>query len=230
VKLKNKIKALIFDFDGLILETEEPVYRSWQELFAELNCSLPFENWATIIGSSENFFDPFDLLEEQFGQAVNRKELGRRRFQRETELVQMQPILPGVLDYLQDAKRIGLRMAVASSSSNEWVTGHLKRLGIFGYFDRIVTRDDVERTKPDPELFLKALEVLSARPEQAIVFEDSPNGLAAAHAAGIFCVAVPNPLTRRLDLSQADLEIESLASLPLEKLLKRIEDISPTKM
>ncbi len=217
------IRGLIFDFDGLILETESPVFKSWSELFQEHECDFPFEIWANIIGKSEGSFDPYDYLEEQLGYKVDRKVLEPTRRARETEHIHKQPTMPGVEDYIADAKRLGLKLGVASSSTCEWVTGHLSRLGLLAHFDCVRGADDVERAKPEPDLYLSTLQGMDLAPHQAIALEDSPNGIQAAKTAGLICVAVPNDLTRNLSLDHADLILGSLADLPLEELLRKVE-------
>lgn len=216
------IRGLIFDFDGLILETEGPIFQAWQELYQDHGCQLTLDTWASIIGAAEDVFDPFSLLEEQLGQPVDRQVLAPQRRLRETELIAVQPVLPGVQDYLQEAKRLGLKVGLASSSSCAWVTGHLSRLGLVDYFNCIRGSDDVVHAKPYPELYLSALAGLGMQADQAIALEDSPNGVLAAKRAGLFCVAVPNDLTRQLSLGHADMQIDSLASLPLEELLLKV--------
>lgn len=217
------IKALVFDFDGLILETEQPLYQSWQELYRANGLELPFEKWALNIGTSEEPFDPNVALESLPGWNLEKNQELSRRLQRELELVQSQRPRPGVVDYLKDARRLGLKVGLASSSSCDWVTGHLERLELREYFQCIQARDDVDLTKPDPELFLSAVEILGAKPNEAIAFEDSPNGILAAKRAGLYCVAVPSALTRHLDTSLADLVVGSLAEMPLEQLVREIE-------
>lgn len=215
-------KALIFDFDGLILDTEGPVYQSWQELYESLGCRLSFSRWASLIGTAEILFDPFTPLEGQLGHPVDRPALDRGRRARELDLIAAQPARPGVENYLADARRLGLKVGVASSSSREWVTGYLEQLGLRPYFDCIRAAQDVAVTKPDPALYLSALECLRVRADQAIAFEDSPNGILAAKRAGLFCVAVPNDLTRQLSLELSDLQLASLEDLALEQLLQRV--------
>jgi len=217
------IQALIFDFDGLILDTEVPVYRSWQELYQSFGCQLPPSSWVHHIGVSPTTFDPFASLEQQLGNAVDRAGLAPQRRAREMQLIATQPIQPGVKPYLADAKRLGLKLGLASSSSSEWVRGHLSRLGLIAYFDSIRTAEDVKHAKPDPALYLAVLKDLAITPGQVIVLEDSPNGLLAAKRAGLFCVVVPNELTNQLPLDNADLCLDSLADLPLEGLLSRVE-------
>lgn len=218
------IQALIFDFDGLILDTEMPVYQSWQEVYKSYGCTLSFAEWSTTIGSTDGDFDPLSNLEDLIAKKLDHKTLDQKRIQRELELIAHQPILPGVTTYLEDAKKAGLKLGVASSSSCKWVNQHLARLDLIEYFDSIICKDDVKRTKPDPALFLKALSSLGIQADQAVVFEDSPNGILAAKRAGIFCVAVPNTLTAQLPIDQADVRLVSLADRHLTDLLSQIND------
>lgn len=213
------IKALIFDFDGLILDTEISAYQTWQEIYAEYECELPFATWATCIGGSPQLFDPCAYLEEQIGRPVEREEMRRKRRQRHIALVEAQSPLPGVEVYLKDARRLGLQIGLASSSPHVWVDNHLARLGILDYFDTIQCFEDVTHTKPDPELYLAVLNALQVRGDEAIAFEDSPNGVLAAQRAGLYCVAVPNPVTAQLPLEHADLRLGSLEDISLEALL-----------
>jgi HAD superfamily hydrolase (TIGR01509 family) len=218
VKVDAMIKALVFDFDGLILDTEGPEYQSWQEIYRAYGCSLPLSKWAEGIGSCD-VFDPCDYLAEQLGQPVDRAAIGAKCRSRFAELMANQSILPGVERYIFKARKLGLKLGLASSSSRSWVTGYLAQLGLEAYFDSIKCADDVERTKPDPALYLATLQALKVKAHEAIALEDSPNGVLAAKRAGIFCVAVPNAMTQQLSLGLADLQISSLAELSLEKLL-----------
>jgi HAD superfamily hydrolase (TIGR01509 family) len=219
------IRALIFDFDGLILDTETPVFRSWQEFYTMYGGRLGVTEWAQVVGTVSKEVDHFARLEDQIGYPLDHKTLGPQRRQRESELIQNQPVLPGVLDYLVEARQMGLKIGMASSATCQWVTGHLERLDLLQYFDTVRAMDDVERVKPDPELFLTVLADLGAEPQEAVVFEDSPNGIRAAKAAGLLCVAVPNPITRQYSLAQADLRLESLADLPLQALIEKVEGL-----
>lgn len=219
------IKALIFDFDGLILDTEMPDFASWQTVYARHGCELPLEKWAQIVGGTgASDFDPHTYLEELSGQTLDRQQIWLSRRTAYLEKVSEQPILPGVVDYLDEAERRGLRLGLASSSPEDWVHGHLARLGLYPRFDVIKTADDVRHTKPNPELFNAVLSELSLSPLEAVVFEDSPNGVLAARRAGIFCVAVPNPLTAQLGFNGAELQLGSLAELTLGELLASLEN------
>jgi HAD superfamily hydrolase (TIGR01509 family) len=219
------IGALIFDFDGLVLDTETPIFQSYQELYREFDLELPFEQWAQGIGTTDALYDPIADLEVLVGQRLDRATLQAKQRQREADLIAAQPVRPGVREYLGSARNLGLKIGMASSSSCEWINGHLRRLGLLSYFDCVQGRDDVLRSKPDPELYLSVLNKLAVQPVEAIVFEDSPNGILAARAAGIFAVAVPNPTTRQLPLDKANMRLESLADLPLEALLAQVAEM-----
>lgn len=216
------IRALIFDFDGLILDTEVPEFQSWQEIYHAYGCTLPLPVWAAGIGTAGGF-DPYAYLETQLGHTVDRVAVHAQRRQRCDTLITAQAVLPGVLDYLTAAQHLGLHLGVASSSSRAWVHGHLTRLTLHGHFHCIRCRDDVGRPKPDPALYQAVLDALGVQPQEAVALEDSPHGIAAAKQAGLFCVAVPNPLTRQLSLAQADLQLTSLAALPLPSLLHAMQ-------
>jgi HAD superfamily hydrolase (TIGR01509 family) len=216
----NVIRAIVFDFDGLILDTEEPVYRSWLEVYQAHGEELPFERWVQIVGSTTTGFHPQHHLEERLGRPLP-KEVLDRRIGRRTEMILAEKVLPGVVQHLDAARQMGLKLGVASSSTAEWVRGHLARLGILEKFDCLRCRDDVAHAKPEPDLYLAVLDCLGVHASEAIAIEDSPNGVAAAKRAGLRCVAVPNSITKRLDLSQADLVLSSLADVSLKELLER---------
>ncbi len=217
------IRGLIFDFDGLMVDTETSARDSWVDIFQEYGCDFPHDAWAKVLGGSGRDFDACGYLTEQTGLQLDPEELRARRGRRKLELVAAQPLLPGIAGYLAEGKRSGLKLGVASSSSRDWVVGHLDRLGVTDLFDAIVTGDDVAHVKPDPELYLLALARLGLEPHEAIVFEDAPNGVLAAKRAVIFTVAVPNALTCELPLDHADLRVASLADLPLTDLLAAVE-------
>jgi HAD superfamily hydrolase (TIGR01509 family) len=213
------IRALVFDFDGLILETETPAYQTWAEIYREHGQALPLDRWFDYIGREGGFFDAADHLAALVGEGFDREAARKRRDAKKTDLIAALDVMVGVREYVADAKRLGLRLAVASSSSRAWVLGHLERLHLHAEWDAVRTRDDVARTKPAPDLYLAAVEALGVAPREAVAFEDSMNGIAAAKDAGLWCVAVPNALTAAMDLSRADVQLHSLAETPLEELL-----------
>jgi len=217
------IRAIVFDFDGLILDTEEPVYRSWLEVYHAHGEELPFERWVQIVGSTTTGFHPQHHLEERLGRPLP-KEVLDRRVGRRTEMILAQKLLPGVAERLEEARAAGMKLGVASSSTSDWVRGHLMRLGILERFDCMRCRDDVAHAKPDPDLYVAVLECLGVSASDAIAIEDSPNGVTAAKRAGMRCVAIPNSITARLDLSHADLVLGSLADVTLARLVERLTE------
>ena len=215
------MRLVVFDFDGLILDTEAPVYDVWQAIYTEHGHTLDFARWAECIGTADTF-DPCDHLETLLGRPIDAAPLLRLHRARTDLLIAAQPVLPGVREYVDEARRLGVRLGVASSSSRAWVEGHLTRLGLREHFDVVRCADDVARVKPDPALYLSVLEATGVAAHQAVALEDSPNGVRAAKRAGLACIAVPNPLTARLDLAEADLRLGSLADVPLADLLTRL--------
>jgi HAD superfamily hydrolase (TIGR01509 family) len=223
--VENKmLEALIFDFDGLIVDTEWPDFQAWQELCQQYGVEMSLETWLPCVGTgvTSQVFDPYDYLVAQLGRSLERETIRAQCKQRGLELIASQPILAGVKELILDGKRRGLRLAVASSSSHAWVAGHLSRLGLIDYFDALACCDEVEHTKPYPDLYLKALEKLGVQAEQAVAFEDSLNGMLAAQRAGLFCVLVPNQLTQHLPFERVDLRVASLAELSLDALVENI--------
>ena len=215
------IKALIFDFDGLILDTESPEFQAWQEVFTAHGHELRADLWADLVGRPRTYFDMYAYFKELNGPRTDLDALRRQRRARVVQLVLEQPILPGVRNYLHQARDMGLKIGLASSSGGDYVRGHLRRLELFDYFHVTKCFEDTELHKPDPEPYLAVLEEIGVAPREAVAFEDSPNGVAAARAAGIFCVAVPNPITECLSLAHADRCLRSLAEEALETILSR---------
>jgi len=213
----KRTAALIFDFDGLIVDSESPGFQAWSEVFAKHGGTLPFDKYASCIGTI-GAFDLHGYLEEQTGRTFERPELERACNKRWLELVQEQPLLPGIAACISTAKSRGMKLAIASSSTQQWVTGNLRKFELLEHFDAVCTSDYVDAVKPDPALYLLALDRLGVRSDEAIAFEDSPNGILAAKRAGILCVAIPNPLTKDLPLELADRRLGSLLEFDLDNV------------
>lgn len=217
------IRGLLFDFDGLLVDTETPSRLAYEDLYREHGHELPLDKWATLVGTIGAEFDPDAHLEQLVGRPLDREQLTTWRRAREDELVDLEDFRPGIEDYLAEAHRRGLSTAIVSSSTREWIARHLARLDRANGWDAIVAADgDVERAKPQPTLYLEALDALGLQPSEAIAFEDSLNGIRAAQAAGVIVVAVPNPITETFALDEADLLLASLEEVPLGELLSRI--------
>jgi len=190
------IKAIIFDFDGLIVDTETYEIQSYQQIYEEHHMPFPHKRWLENIGT-HGTFNPFEELINAKKELILEQLVLERNTKYEQLTKDIQP-RDGVLDYLNRGKELGLKIAIASSSSKKWVTTYLERLGILTYFDCIYSSDDVANVKPDPELYIKTINHFNLQPEEAIVFEDSANGSLAAIRAGIPCVIVPNKTTSTL--------------------------------
>jgi len=215
------IKALIFDFDGLIIDTETPDFQTWAEIYAEHGATLSQEKWMLNVGTG-GFFNPYQHLEEQIGHEVDRTSLRDQRVKRYRELCEQQPILPGVVEMIQEAKVRDLKLAVASNSFGKWVNGHLKRLDLFDNFDEVICLDQITIGKPEPKMHLTTLSLLGVKAHEAIVFEDSPAGAMGAKRAGIYTIAIPNGITQQMDFSHCDRVVESMASLDMDKMLQLV--------
>ena len=216
------IRAFLFDFDGLIIDTETASRAGWRWLYREQGHQLPPEKWKLMIGTVGGW-DPWGHLEELVGGPLDRDVLNERRYAHELTLIEAEELRPGISDYLAAAERHGLKRAIVSSASRRWIDMHLERLERAVGWDAIVTADhDAERAKPRPTLYLEALERLGVDAAEAIAFEDSPNGALGAQRAGIYVVGIPNAVTAELDLAgAADLVVDSLADLPPDELLAR---------
>jgi HAD superfamily hydrolase (TIGR01509 family) len=219
------IKGIIFDFDGLILETEMSSYQSWKLVYQENGLELPMELWLSFVGGSgDSDYDPLEHLHSQLGAVFDPEVTELKQHKRFMKMLANQPPMPGVVQILKDAKHLDLKLAIASSSDAKWVNTHLNNLNLRGYFNAVITSEMVKQTKPDPALFLLALDKIGILAEEAIVLEDSLNGVRGAQRAGIFVVAVPNEITLQTPVvREADLVLNSLADMSLEELLATVE-------
>jgi len=218
------IRGIIFDFDGLICDTESTELHAWEKLYAEYRVPFPFEEYQKTIGAVHNDETPLHMLINAVGEKLSSMEAWNKFLAYRKQLNEMEFMRPGVLDYLNAAKSISLKIGLASSSPISWVGYHLDRLGIKNYFECIRTFEDVHQTKPDPQLFLLALECLKLASGETIALEDSINGVIAAKTAGLITIAVPNTVTGRFNFENADLTISSLEDVSLIELIDRLDN------
>jgi HAD superfamily hydrolase (TIGR01509 family) len=210
-------RAVIFDFDGLVIDSETSIFAIWSEIYRDHGGQLTMDHWRHALGT-HNGFDPYAELARQTGVHLSRDEWVPRVRDEHWRRCETEPLRPGVADRLQEARTLGLPVAVASSSSLEWVGPWLTRHDLSDLVTTVCTRNDVQRVKPAPDLFLLAAKRLGIAPRECVVFEDSPNGLAAAHAAGMWAIAVPSPLTCALEFPAPHLTLASLATRTLAEL------------
>jgi beta-phosphoglucomutase-like phosphatase (HAD superfamily) len=238
-----EIDGVVFDFDGLILDTERPVFAAWQEAFAEHGCPpLTLDEWAKEIGTSGGL-DLVELIRTRATVPFDEEAMHARRRRRRDQLLMGETARPGVKAWLDEADQLGLPLAIASSSPLDWVEPHLERLGLLGRFAfiacfggevspgahlaRTVLGDRylggrVLAGKPAPDTYLAACAAIGVKPAAALAIEDSPHGVSAAKAAGLWCVAVPHEITEQLDLSHADLRLGSLADATMLETIGRL--------
>lgn len=212
-------RALIFDFDGLIADTESAIYEAWAGVYAAHGEELSLAEYVQCVGGTFGQFDPMAELERR----LERPLVWEPLLAAKDEVIRVRhrglPALPGVRELLEQAAAAGVPCAVASSSSAGWVRPWLETLGLDGAFQAVWTRDRVSEVKPSPELFLKAADDLGLAPARCLVLEDSLNGLRAAQRAGSPCVIVPSPVTRGSDFTGARRILPSLDGVTVDELL-----------
>jgi putative hydrolase of the HAD superfamily len=211
------IRALIFDFDGLILDTETAQISAYGDVHAAHG--VPFDRplFTRSVGHADYAFDPW----RAFGGSADRESLDRQLLVSQHARNLEQPILPGVVALLDSAREAKLRIGLASNSGHGHVNRHLGRLDLDRYFDFVACREDVRAPKPEADLYRLVLERFAVRGIEAIAFEDSHTGTLAAKRAGTWVVAVPNSSTGHHDFSNADLQVAWLADCRLKDLMAR---------
>jgi len=213
-----KYKAIVFDYDGTIVDTERVVYACWRGVFRDHGIDLPLSDWIHAVGAASDAVDPYAMLCQRLGRPVDRSAVESRRRTLEKELLAKEPLRPGIAGLIQEAKHRGLKIAVASNSPYPWVARGLSSYGLVHLFDAVCTPDDGVPPKPDPALYLLAAERLGVTPVEAIAIEDSPHGAAAAMAAGLFCVVVPSELTRDREFPPGCAVKDSLEGMSVDEL------------
>jgi HAD superfamily hydrolase (TIGR01509 family) len=216
-----RIDAVVFDFDGVIIDTETARYEVWMKLFEEYGQILPRDIWVKSIGRSEYVINPYQLLKNMTGKDIDVDKLRVYEKQLEDEYIAKKPLNPGLIDRINEVKSAGGHLAIASSSSRMYVEKHLRNRDILRYFDLLVCRDDVNRHKPNPEPYRKAVESLGADVSYSFAVEDSPSGIESAVAAGLFCIALAGNMTRDMNLTRAHIIADSLKDITFKSLIER---------
>ena len=211
------IRALVFDFDGLILDTETPLIDAYGDVHAAHGKPFDRREFLHLVGHVDFTFDPW----RAFGPGADGAALEAQRQQRNRARTLAQPVLPGVATLLDAARTAGLRLAVASNSRHDDVEGHLKRLGLHASFEFFACREDAPSPKPEPDLYRLVLNRFGLRGGEAVAIEDSHAGALAAKRAGLWVVAVPNTSTAHHDFAHANLCVTSLADVTLDALTTR---------
>ncbi len=209
------LRALVFDFDGLLCDTEGAQVRAAAEVFSHHNATLPIDRWTELIGTAtaDDFWLPW--LAEQ-ASSLDPEWALEQFAARNHAHVGALSLNDGVVDLLDGASANNVPIAIASSSPTSWVHPLLDRFGIRSRFDAIVCREHAPRAKPAPDLYHEALRRLGVAREHAasvVALEDSRNGSLAAKAAGLTCIAIPGALTKSQDFSHVDHNVASMTRL-----------------
>lgn len=213
------IKALIFDFDGTMLDTETAWLKAYQNAYRRQNQELPQDLYAPSIGSGQHVFQPVEHLMGYMQLPINLDALRSSIHHDFEQYMAHEQLRPGVAEYLREAKAFGLKLGLVSTSFRKRVDAYLDQLGLTHCFDYICTPEDVQRPSPEPDMYLHTLNRLGVKPREAIAFEDSPNGVKAARRAGVYCVLTPNQVTAQLEFQPVHYRLESLAELELLDLV-----------
>ena len=217
------VAAVIFDFDGIVLDSETPEYESHRRIYERCGVTLAVDEWCGVIGTWSEGHDEqwFNRLCAQSAEAPDRDAYFHERRRIFEEIVPAAP-MRGVQQLLTTLRQARIPAAIASSAPARWVVGAVDRLGLRPLLDAVVTGDEVARRKPAPDVYLEAARRLGVDPRRSIAIEDSSPGIAAARAAGMKAVAIPHWLTERHDLSGADLTVAHAGELTIERLAQLV--------
>jgi len=215
---RKMIEGFVFDFDGLILDTEMPQFNCWKEIFQKYGSTYTIRDWWKTFDTATSGYSPAEDLYQRMNGKVDRGLVNQWVDQKTSEILKKQPLLPGVEPFIRSAHEQGIKLAVATSSSPEWAMPFLEKFDLVQFFDVVLTSRDVQKVKPDPTLYQLAIEKLGLAPDSAMAFEDSFNGLQSAKSAGIYCTVVANQITREMDFRRADKIVASFDQISVEEM------------
>lgn len=221
----TQFKAIVFDFDGLILDTETPLFEAWAQTFEYFGIApISLTEWSLSLGREADdpkALKPMDVLRTALNRELDEAEIRRVRRAMSDQMLDEAPLLPGVIDRLDEADALGIPVSVASSSPSDWLERHLGSRGIRDRFRHLSSPSETMPGKPNPAVYLEACRLMGVSPSDVLALEDSPNGAKAAKGAGMTCVAVPNRISQGLDFSHVDRVVASLEDI-------RFSDWPPT--
>ena len=214
------IDALVFDFDGLLVDTETASLRVWQYLWRRYGLELDVATFFAPHGG-DVIAERYARLAEAVGPTFDQDDAHNARLTYRQEVHATLELAAGIARWLDEARDLGIRLAVASSSPRDWVVDHLTRVGYLDRFELLACGDEAGTYKPDPGVYLLALERLGVPAERALAFEDTVHGVAAANAAGLRCVAIPHPNADPAAFTAAERVLTSAADVRLRDVIGR---------
>lgn len=212
------LKALVFDFDGVIVDTEVEwyyIYRDW--LKKNYLYDLQIKDYLVCVGANSESL--FSFIEQELGANVPIREFEKTAMEEFIKRTNKLPAMDGVEKLLKEAKEKGIKIAIATSATRKKPYTHLKRLHLIEYFDALSTAELSENIKPAPDIFLKAAELLKCKPEECLAIEDSLNGLIAAQRANMPCLIVPNRITENSKFEGYYQKVSSLKDINLQGII-----------
>lgn len=218
------IEAVIFDMDGVLIDTEPLHYRCWKEILKErYKVDLDYEVYMPCIGSTRGFLR--DLIRENYGIDFNNlDEMNAIMKEKKAQIIKEEgfPQMPGVKEALKQLCERGLKLAVASSSPENEIREAMTKLDLIQYFDSLTSGDQVEHPKPAPDTFLLAAKRLGMEADKCLVIEDSTNGGKAAKAARMKCVWLHNPHSGQQEIENAILTVPLWNEQSIHEILELI--------
>jgi len=213
------IKAVIFDMDGVIVDSEPMHIEAEKRILLRYGVKISTDELRTYTGTTAEF--EFTDLIRKYNLNTTVDRLFREKETLLFELLERKTRpTKGVVKLLRSLKQRGLKLAVASSGHRKLVHYFLEKLKIAALFDSVVCAEDVTRSKPDPEIFLKAAKGLRVDPTECIVIEDAKLGVEAAKSAGMKCIGYRNPNSGNQDLSKADLVVDNFTKLDVQSVIQ----------
>ena len=212
--MTNRLDTVIFDFDGVLFDTEEINYQANEEAFARVGLSFSREDYARLW--IQEGLDLEDIV-KKFELDITPNALRKAKNTAFEDIVRQSELEPmiGVLDSVEQLKRAQFKLAIASSNLRKNIEQIFKKVGIESLFEVVVGREDISQPKPAPEVFQKTLSDIGSKAETSVVVEDAPKGVDSARRARIFnVIAIPNEWTRNGDFSNASVILPSAHNLP----------------
>lgn len=213
------LKAVIFDMDGVIIDSEPMHKKAYQDMFDEVGIEVSAEHYESFTGQStinicKHLCEHFNLQQDPESLVAIKRKHYKNLFNENSDF----GLIEGALDLIKDYHRNGLKLVLASSASMTGINQIFERFNLDQYFITKLSGGDLKQSKPHPEIFIKAAEATGYSKEECIVIEDSTNGVRAANGAGIFCVGFDSFHSKNQDYSKANMVIDSFKAISFDRI------------